>query len=537
MKLRKNKIIRGLVSFYLLGSGVFFILSRTSFRGKDYKIYASEVKTQPQVESSKERVETKIFPVRYFNIDKARKKVEGLISKEEDIGAYVSSFFITQNKERLNFLIVKDRISQLELIKKVIEELDKQAAPVKVTLNFKNTPLGDVLNTLSKLTDLNIVGAEGLSKPVTIYLSDVPLENALDSILQASGYTYIKEGKILRIVPISGGPEETRVFELQYISAEQVKEAIEKMFPGKGRIETFSEFKGREYSNILVVKGSADFIKEVDKLIKKLDKEIPQVMIEVKFVDVTLSKSNEIGINWDLVASFTGSSIDTTFPFYKTGKRAFERPTITEPEGEIQMGTISFSDFKAALSLVDTESKTRVISNPRIATRDGVEAELVVGNKIPIATYQFDTDTGLPTITGYQEVQIGVVLRVTPFINKDGTVTMKIHPEISEIVGYTGYQNERPIISTREITTTFTVESAKTVVLGGLMRRGYTESSDKIPFLGDLPLVGRVFSKVKKEISSESPNRELVVFITPYIIGEKTIANYSSESKEVLKGE
>lgn len=191
-------------------------------------------------------------------------------------------------------------------------------------------------------------------------------------------------------------------------------------------------------------------------------------------------------------------------------------PIIETAEGSFTLGSISYSNFSATLKALNTKTETTLIASPSIATLDGEEANIIIGDKVPIPTYERNAETGSLEITGYEEVNVGVLLAVTPIINNDNTITMKVHPEVSEITGYTGPNNERPVISTREVTTLFTVENGKTMVLGGLTRELVVNTTRKVPFLGDIPLLGKVFTY--RDDSNQ--RRELLIFITPRILDE-----------------
>jgi len=387
---------------------------------------------------------------------------------------------------------------------------------IKINLNFTDVPLSELLNTLTKIADINIVGGEGLTQKVTMYLKDISLEQALDSVLHSAGYTYIKEGKILRVVPLREGYLVTKVFALKFVSAEQIKGALSGLMSERGIIKSFSKFSEEKYTNTLIVKDTPEVIENITMLIEKLDKKARQVMIEAQFVQVDLDTTNKLGIDWVLKASFKGASGPTTFPVGKTGQRLPEKPEITATEGEITLGQISFEQFTATLEALDTKTKINVISNPRIAARENEEAVITVGDRVPIPTYERMQQTGLMEVTGYQEEKIGVVLKVVPIINDDNSITMRIKPEVSEITGSTGPNNERPIVSTKEISTTLTIGDGKTIVLGGLKSRTATKNDNKVPFLGDIPFVGRLFNYRSDVLK----NSELLIFLTPHIIKE-----------------
>ena len=368
----------------------------------------------------------------------------------------------------MQIVVIRDYPEKIEVISKALEEWDKSLAPVLVTLSFSNTPLNSILNAISKVTDLNIVGGEDLSQPVTTYLTDVPLEEALDAILKAAGYTFVKEKDIIRLIPLEKRPLSTEVFRLKFASAEKIKEAVEDLLSEKGKAEVFSKFKDEDSPDILVVTDTPEVLSTLKEVIKKLDVKAKQVMIEAKFVEVSLKKDLKYGIDWVLRGGITsGATGATTFPLGRGGRRIPEHPediATTGQSGLFTMGNISFADFRAIFESVDEVENIKVISNPRILTREGEEAQMLVGSRLPIPIYTVDDDTGRLVISGYQEEEIGIILRVTPYINADGTITVKLNPEISERTGWTGPNDERPIISTRQITTVATVKDGQSIV-------------------------------------------------------------------------
>jgi type IV pilus assembly protein PilQ len=396
-----------------------------------------------------------------------------------------------------------------------VEEKQKDSA--KVNIDFTDVPLSEILATIVQNTDLNIIGGEGVSQKITVHLKDVPLDVLFDIILKSTDYGYIKEGKIIRIIPKTDLPTETEVFQLQFASAEKVMEAVAHLLSQKGKIKSFSNFSQNTSTNILIVTDVPESIQAIRALVGKLDKKVKQVMIEVKFCEVTLDKDDELGIDWAIQASMSGARGPTTFPLGRGGQRLFEPPyDVGVQSTNMTTGLLSFSDFKATLHALDSKTKVKLIANPQVAARSGDPAQIIIGDKIPIPTYERSKETGSMEVTGYDIVNVGILLQVTPFVNSDSTVTLNIHPEVSKITGNTvGPNGERPIISTREITTVFTVADGDTIVLGGLKEQTIENSENKVPFLGNIPLLGRAFFTYKDDSDFR---KELLLFITPHIL-------------------
>ena len=398
------------------------------------------------------------------------------------------------------------------------EESEKKPVPPKVDLDFSDVPLNQILASIARLTDLNIAGGEALSQKISAHLKDVPLEDAFDIILKSTDYTYFQDGKVLRIVPKTEAPLITEVFELRFVSAQKVKDAVSHLVSEKGSVKIFPKLTQDVYSNLLIIRDTPESLKVIRDLIKRLDKKIRQVMIEAKFCEVTLSKDDEYGVDWALKATLTGAKGSSTFPWHPSGENdkllALSKLLWPTSRTLTTSGSISFSEFTATLRAYDSNSKVDLLASPQIAARDGEEAEIIIGEKVPIPVYERNQETGTMEVTGYEIQEIGVLLRVTPIINRDNTVTVKIHPEVSEITGYTGPNSERPIISTRELSTIFTIEDGKTIVLGGLIKHNSTNIARRVPVLGNIPVVGGLFRY--KDNTSEK--KELLIFITPHIL-------------------
>lgn len=491
------------------------------------------------VEDESPRVTTHLFEIENLDIRSARESVEKLLSKEENIKAHVELFTVDRPEGSFAFLAVQDTPLKIEEIGQALKELEEtsMARSATVSMNFSDVPLNQILATIAQAYDLNIVGGEELSQKASIYLKNIPIEDVFEVVLKSTGYTHIRDGNIIWIVSKESvtAPLVTEVIKLQFASAEKIKDAVSHLLTSGGNIKSFINFGEDKYSNHLIITDTSEAISAVKKVIKKLDRRIGQVIIEVKFAEVTLDKDDEVGIDWILKASAKGSNFVTTFPFNATGAKMFGKPTLDLPSGAVTttptltLGTLTFNEFTTTIKALDTKSVINLIASPRLATRDGEEAEIIIGDKVPIPTYERNEETGTIEVTGYQEEQVGTLLKVTPMINDNRTVTLVVHPEVSEITGATGPNNERPIVSTREVTTSFTVENGKTVVIGGLRKETINNTYRQIPIFGDMfgwiPIFGRLF----RFQDDATDTKELVIFITPTIVEEGMAVHKEAE--------
>jgi type II secretory pathway component GspD/PulD (secretin) len=185
-------------------------------------------------------------------------------------------------------------------------------------------------------------------------------------------------------------------------------------------------------------------------------------------------------------------------------------------------GTLDFTGFQAVLELLKTRSDTKIVSNPRITTLNNMMASIMVGKIVPIPKYEYSKETGNQVISGYADQNVGITLIVTPTINEQGYVTLKINPKVEDIIGSTGPNGERPVIATRSAETTVMIKDGRTLVIGGLISENKLKIKKGIPFLGSLPVLDLFFGNKQDTLS----RTELLVFITPHIINEE---EFSSE--------
>ncbi len=272
----------------------------------------------------------------------------------------------------------------------------------------------------------------------------------------------------------------------------------------------------------LIVVTDDKTVEQIKSVISGLDRPSPQVLIKVIFLEATYSKNSDIGFAGGLKRDIRLEGVSTVLG------QGFGNTTVKDVAGVVSQAapgaaiySILGSDFQATLRAIATAGKTDVLSRPSILARNNQAATISLGQQVPLVSgTRFDTfGNQINTIT-YQNV--GVNLSVTPFISSDGNVEMVVTPEISSLadrsqwVAVSGGTNSvlAPVINSRTATTTVVVPNGQTVVIGGLMENTQTESENKIPGFGDIPLLGNLFKhKVKDNVK-----RELMIFLTPTIV-------------------
>ncbi len=315
----------------------------------------------------------------------------------------------------------------------------------------------------------------------------------------------------------------------------------------------------------LVIVTDEDTHRELVTVIKTLDKPKPQVLIKVVFLEVTYNQGLDVGIDGDYtfrlknpLAASTGSSTTTTTKTTtnngtttttasgtgtafsgvdgttgsttvgstltsalgtaaKIGETAKLASIFGAPAAGSFVSLVS-DDWKATLHALASKGKLEVLSRPSIMARNNQEAVIVVGSEVPFITNSRITDQG-QTINTIQYDNVGIILRVTPFITSEGTVEMIVSPEISTLTDQTvaiSNNASAPVIAKRSAETVVVTPHAQTVVIGGLMETQKTETVQKIPILGDIPILGIPFRRTVRA----DQKRELLIFLTPYIVND-----------------
>jgi len=413
-----------------------------------------------------------------------------------------------------------------------------------VSLDFQDADIRNVLKVLAFKSGVNIVAAPDVTGVVNIELKDVPWQKALDVILSTYGYGFDRKDNIITVMTIENlkkyredtialESQESLVSKTYYLSfakAEDVMKVIDKMISKRG----FINFDDR--TNALIVRDLESNLELITAVINSLDTVTPQVMIETKVVETQLGSSENMGIQWNVGGSITGGARPTTFPFSSKPTSQF-LPTplsnvgvplpfppvssslaTTPTAGSFTYGTLNATQLSATLTVLSSRTKTHILSNPSVVTLDNEKTTINVGIQYPEATYSFNSSTGAEQVTGYNFIPIGVNFEVTPHVNNPGLITLDVHPQISAIdsnvtapsINGTAF----PVISNEEAQTKVMVENGKTLVIAGLITDTKTVNKYKVPFLGDLPLIGQAFRSDQTTTSRD----ELLIFITPHII-------------------
>ena len=317
-------------------------------------------------------------------------------------------------------------------------------------------------------------------------------------------------------------PTQTRVFELKYAQADKLAPKIqEAVTKGVGAIRI------DERTNKIAITDYPDKIAGMANIIEAFDEKPQQVRIDAQIVEISPDKDEfKMGVDWDAWIN-KNLRLSNSLPL----------GGLTKLSLGLAVGGLSLGekfDRKGVLDLLRTIGKTKILSSPSIMALNNQEAKILVGTKeayITSATSQGGSGTQVTAQT-VNFVDVGIKLYVTPAINKDGFVTMKIKPEVSssKLTDLTseGKVTQVPIVTTSEAETTITLKDGATILIAGLKKDKKEKEIKKIPLLGDIPLLGFPF----RSVSSTLTKTELVIFLTPHIVSEDNHPEYVSLTKD-----
>ncbi|NQT75370.1 MAG: hypothetical protein HQ566_02485 [Candidatus Omnitrophica bacterium] len=456
-----------------------------------------------------------------------------------------------------------------------------------ISLDLKGMDIKDVLKILSQKSGLNIVADKDVKGTVTLYVRDVEVMDALDIIVSTNSLAYEQEGTLITIMTngkyeklhgrrfrdkakteivkldyasaseVTKGIKEmksklgkiipddrsntivlidnaenikqmtdaisemdvqlaTEIFPLDYAKAEPIKDKLEKMVsPDIGSI------RFDERTNKVVVQDTPAKIEDIKNVIEAFDEKTREVVIDAYIIQVTLADKYSYGIDWADVAQMADVRV-TANTNISAGLSGTTPSTLT-------IASVG-GNYATVISLLKTFGETNVLSRPRITVADREEAKILVGAKEVYVTSDVTTTSGgtYHTTDHVQFVDVGVRLKVTPEINREGYIKLKIRPEVStadptKTVTLTNPDGSTrtvvPYVTTSEVETTVLVKDNTTLIIGGLMKDTIVDHKEKVPFLSDIPLLGKLFSTTGKS----KEKTELVIFLTPHIIeGDRT---------------
>ncbi len=418
------------------------------------------------------------------------------------------------------------------------------------TINVGDIPKDKLEDYLIQIVPLKYYPSETISQILTPYISkggQITVDSRTNSLIIADYGENVK--KLLEIIkkidtPAPIGKEEFRIYRLENADSEEVAKVLTQILSKKTRIIT-RRVSGKvpiqpsvvaaKSTNSLIIHAEPEDFPEIEKIIKELDILTNQVLIEALIAEVTYDKTKELGIEWATSRKFknekytgaAGTNLGTLENYATTG---------IPPEGlsiAMYKGDLTFPiSVGALINMYAKDTHFNILSTPQIMTADNQEAIINVSENIPYLKetrfVQSTTGGTGDVIKSYDYKDVGIVLKITPQISQDKYVKLKISQEVTKLVE--GGLPEAPTTAKRSADTTLIVPNNKTVVLGGLIRNDTENSVTKVPFLGDIPGLGKLFRRESKK----SVKTNLLIFITPHIISTFEQAEKIKKEKEKL---
>ncbi len=415
-----------------------------------------------------------------------------------------------------------------------------------VSMDLKNTALVDVLRVFSKQSGMNFVAADDIAdKRVTLFLDNVPIKEALNRILQAHRLTYetLPNSNIF-VVKAKGDDMVTRVYNLKYatVSSSKLNTASanntgDGLTSGSSSLSTGASGASARGSlvtvlrsviskegsitedartNSLVITDTANRFPAIEATIAKLDVPIVQVMIEVEMLDISKTTSDLMGAKFgNEPFKITGGVRDVIYPW---NQNRLERKGDYAPTEQYTAGKIDASGMQLTLNFLKTQTDTRSLAKPRLMTLDNETAQIRISTNEAIGETSVEGGQSGNISTQAERVQTGVFLTVTPQVNLETQeILMSVSPKVIEARRGATFSKEYRDPEERGSQSMLMVKDGETIVLGGLLRENNANTITKVPFFGDLPLIGAAFRHKNKS----GDQRELIIFITPHIIGSK----------------
>jgi type IV pilus assembly protein PilQ len=421
----------------------------------------------------------------------------------------------------------------------------------RIDLDLKDADIHNVLRLLADVGRVNIVTADDVAGSITIRMRNVPWDQALDVVLQAKGLGMVRGGNLIRVAPLAQlqrerelrlaaakqeyelTPLETRLIPVSYASADGLQARARDLLSPRGSVAV------DERTNVLIARDITPNLNFIEELVRSLDTQTPQVLIEARVVEASSTYLRDIGIQWGGDATFseaTGNPTGAAFPSRASiaggasdgntptaGLSPFSR-TVANPNFAVNLpaavgtgagGALGISlgsldnnfNIGLRLSAAEASGMIRIVSSPRILTLDNTEARISSGTLIP-----FSQVSAQGVQTTFQEAKLQLLVR--PHVTADGSVSMHVKINRDEPDFNRTSARGDPTILKREAETDLLVMDGHTAVIGGIYRRNTGRNTDQIPLLGDIPILGILFQHRRATDQRE----ELVIFITPRIV-------------------
>jgi len=518
------------------------IVPTISARQKNIQTY----KSSNGVPGSEDKLVTQIIPLEYASAHEVRKILIPMVSKQGLLVAYSPT----------ETLILADYASNIRRLLRIIKEIDAPGVDVHMELvHLEYASATKICNHINKLLHTKKrITKNGAATPA-LALADERL-NAVILLADKKDLQKIKEliTKIDR--PTPKGKSKVQVVHLENAEAEKLAKVLSGLAGAKSKtqnepiISKNIKIVADKATNSLVITAEPEEFAVLEPIISQLDAPRKQVFIEAAIMEISESKIKSLGVNWNLAGQKNIFHMDKdTVGFVGSNPggppNLLSTDTLTPPPG-LSLGLISFPftfngitvyNLATLLNLAKNDSSFNIISYPQIMTMENEEAKIIVADNIPFTT-RIDQGTSSTdrAIQNIEYKDVGVTLKVTPQINDKGSVKLKIFQEVSRIVNQVvsdeaqGVVAIAPTTKKRTAETTVEVRNGETIVIAGLLEKGKEDTTQGVPGLSDIPVLGWLF----KSNTKKNNRTNLMVFITPYVLANPNDARKIYLSKAEL---
>lgn len=396
----------------------------------------------------------------------------------------------------------------------------------KMSINMEDSDIKNVLMLIGELTGLNIVISPAVKDTITASLIDVSVKSALDAILKPNGYSYFVQENIIVVKDSQTqmvGELETVVVKLNFINSTDLIGTLNAVMTPRGKVQPFTPLVSKNSnsasSNIIVISDIQENIGSILKIIETLDVPIPNINIAIRFIETNLDTLRGFGVDWSQTPLSPGEfgSQDTSSML----NISFDNVTIA---------TLNPLQLTSALRLMQARGQSKLLSSPQVTTLDNHEAEtetvttVFIEGNISSGSQQYSQGNQNQNNTGafgnvlvnqVQEKDIGIKLKVTPRINNEMKITMMVDAQVEALLSAAEIDTQKPRSTKRSVKTQVTVADGNTVIIGGLIAENALESKKFVPIISAIPIIGKFFQTT----TIEKEQRELLIFITPTIVG------------------
>lgn len=439
--------------------------------------------------------------------------------------------------------------------------LNAEAGAEPVSLHVADGNVSDVLSTVSYIGGINIVVDDSVSGTVSMNLDGVEPEEAVELIAAAKGLSVEQRGDVFVVSTMKSGNSalyRTYTYPINYADLGTVHDAVSmalrktdwKDSSSSGESKSGEDNRVNERvlvdsgTNTLILYGTAAENEAARRIVGALDQPIQQVSLEAKVVAISKEAAKKLGVEWEWskIPQYPEYTRD-----YETRRFTVQNPdgsyrTVTESvpketaertwkNGESMPGIIRFGRgpgghpfefyYGAQIQALITDGKAKLLARPNITTLQGREAQINIGGEVPVPTV---TSTNTSTTTGITYRDAGIILKCTPRVNPEGGITTKVHTEVSSplyVESLKAYQFQK-----RSADTVVRLKDGETMVIGGLIGSEESKSLSKVPFLGDLPILGAFFRSVRKSKSDS----EIMIFLTAHVLQDGETSGYREKS-------